>query len=157
MNLVLNTQKNKKKLTLLSPTIIIPLHVNSSHWTSIIRKRIDERIIFFYCDDLNNKSQESDIRRLYNYSNTSPIFHPPNSQWIVCSSYTYLPHSNECGPRALLASAIIALHPNPTQNSLLPAMHPNIAQISRWWIAKCILIATVRFADIIPLCSGNRP
>jgi hypothetical protein len=35
----------------------------------------------------------------------------------------------------------MALHPNPNVNILLPAMHPNIAQISRFWVAKTIASA----------------
>jgi hypothetical protein len=63
----------------------------------------------------------------------------------------YVPHSNECGPRALLAAAIYSLHPNPNKNSLIPAMHPNIAQISRWWVAKSILTQDIDTNNLRPL------
>jgi len=35
----------------------------------------------------------------------------------------------------LLAATILALHPDPSSNVLLPLMHKNLAQISRTWIA----------------------
>jgi hypothetical protein len=64
---------------------------------------------------------------------------PENSTWLTCPGYTYHPHSNECGPRSLLSIAIMAFHPAPHPNILIPYMHPNISQISRWWVAKSII------------------
>jgi hypothetical protein len=49
------------------------------------------------------------------------------------------PHSNECGPRSLIATTVLGLHPLPSPHILLPYMHPNIAQLSRWWVAKSII------------------
>jgi hypothetical protein len=55
------------------------------------------------------------------------------------TSFTYRPHSNECGPRTLLALAVTVCHPDPSASILLPYMDENIAQMSRWRIASSIL------------------
>ena len=54
-------------------------------------------------------------------------------------SFTYLPHSNKCSPQTLSARSVFALSPNPVPEMLLSCMSSNIAQISRWWVAKSIL------------------
>jgi hypothetical protein len=48
------------------------------------------------------------------FLNTSTEFIPPTATWISCTSFTYQPHSNECGLHAILA-------------------------ILRWWIAFVIV------------------
>jgi hypothetical protein len=56
-----------------------------------------------------------------------------------CINYTYRPHSNECGPRTLLALTIMMLHPDPTSSILLPFLHHNIANIARTWVASTLV------------------
>jgi len=41
-----------------------------------------------------------------------------------------------------MALVIMSLHPNPSSNILLPFMHPNLAQICRWWAASTIISDT---------------
>jgi hypothetical protein len=84
-------------------------------------------------------------------------FASPMALWVTCHSFTYLPRSNKCGPRSLLASAILATHPAPTKSILIPNMHPNIAQISRWWIAKSILNQSFELLDISGLFHHTHP
>jgi hypothetical protein len=119
--------------------IIIPCFVDGCHWVSVVHREIHNQVIFLYADDLNNPSTETDIKRLLSHS-TSNEFYPPSTIWITCTNYTYQPHSNECGPRALLAATIMALHPHPTHTILQPYTHPNLAQISRTWLA-CQLVS----------------
>ncbi len=79
---------------------------------------------------------------MYSPSFTSSTFHRTGSIWINCTSFTYHPHSNECDPRLLLAATIMAIHPIPSADILLPTMHPNIVQICRWWVASIIIQGT---------------
>jgi len=88
---------------------------------------------------MNSDNTYDTIRSLYSTLNTSSSFHPPDTQWIKCISYTYHPHSNECGLCCLLALAVMAIHPAPSFTMLLPYMSENIAQITRWWVANSIL------------------
>ena len=143
-------KKTKTKPTLLSPIIIIPLHVNLFHWVSLVRRVRGDKVFFYYCDDLNSSSCAMSIQGLYDSQSTSTSFHPHDAEWINCSSFTYLPHSNEYGPRLPLASSIFATHPNPSQLSLLLLMHPNLAQLSRWWVAKSIINQVVDCRDLHP-------
>jgi hypothetical protein len=131
--------KTRTKPTLYTPIILMPLHVQDSHWVSLIRRNIDGRLHFYYADDMNSPNTAHMIRHHLSPIKTSAEIHPSNAIWHNCLSYTYLPHSNECGPRTLLALSVFALHPNPSQYMLLPYMNNNIAQISRWWVARCIL------------------
>jgi hypothetical protein len=87
---------------------------------------------------MNNTATENTIRNLIQ-NKTDTTFCPPDSTWMHCRTTTYHPHSNECGPRTLLALHVLALHPTPYPNMLLPLMHDNIAQIARTWIASSIL------------------
>lgn len=84
-------------------------------------------------------------------NHTSPEFYPPSAQWIKCFNYTYRPHSNECGPRTLLAGTMMALHPEPSSNILLPLMHQNLAQISRTWIGFQLIREAFDHAPITSL------
>jgi hypothetical protein len=34
---------------------------------------------------------------------------------------------------------MMAIHTHPSEKILLPMMHPNIAQIGRWWVASTII------------------
>jgi hypothetical protein len=112
-----------------SPTIIIPIHVHGSHWVILCRRIINKQIFFLYADDMNLSNTEESIKS--QYSNTDFNFHPPNSIWINCLSFTY--------PGSLLAASIMSIHPNPNCHILLPYMHSNLAQLSCWWVAKTIL------------------
>jgi hypothetical protein len=70
---------------------------------------------------------------------TSESFHPPETIWINCNSFTYFPHLHEYGPRTLLALTIMSCPPFPSKNILLPFMNENIAQLSCWWIATSLI------------------
>jgi hypothetical protein len=101
------------KPTLSTPIIVLPIHINSFHWVVITRGIISNQTYFLYADDLNLENSYELLCTIYSSTFTSPSFHPAQSIWINCPSYTYLPHSNECGPRSLLATSIMALHPTP--------------------------------------------
>ena len=120
--------------------IILPCFVDDCHWVAVVRREIQGQTIFLYADDLNDPNTEESIKTLLS-NHTSPEFYPLTAKWIQCYNYTYRPHSNECGPRTLIAATIMALHPEPSSHILLPVMHHNLAQISRTWIS-CQLIQT---------------
>lgn len=133
-----------------SPIILIPIHINEFHWVALACRRINNKILFLYSDDLNNDNTESIVKEQYSTFFTDSDFHPHDALWMNCHSSTYIEHSNECGLRTLLALTMMALHPEPHQNMLLPLMHHNLAQISRTWVAKTIL--TQKF-DVLPFQS----
>jgi hypothetical protein len=108
--------------------IAIPIFINGCHWVSVCRRVINNRVTFFYADDMNSPATEQRVRQMLSRANTDGIFHPENASWISCPSIYYRPHSNECGPRTLLALTIMMLHPTPHLHMLLKYMHPNIAQ-----------------------------
>jgi hypothetical protein len=56
-----------------------------------------------------------------------------------CKCTTYHPHSNECGPCTKLALHVLALHPTPNPEMLLPLMDANLAQIARLWVAASLI------------------
>jgi hypothetical protein len=87
---------------------------------------------------MNSSITASSIWIRFSTSSTSTSFHPENATWTICPSYTYAPHSNKCGPRTLLVLTILAFSPNPNTHALIPYMHCNLSQISRWWVAKVI-------------------
>lgn len=60
-------------------------------------------------------------------STGNDAFYPASTIWINCYNLTYQPHSNECGPRTLLALTIQALHQQPHNTMLLPYLHSNLA------------------------------
>jgi hypothetical protein len=117
---------------------MIPVHIDGFHWVAVVRRIIAGQTIFFYSDDMNSPSTFESVKSLLSHSSTSEDFHPTDALWVNVLSYTYFPHSNECGPRTILALAIMALHPSPDEQIILPYMNPNIAQISRWWVAHTI-------------------
>jgi hypothetical protein len=137
-----------QKPTLFTPTIIFPFHIHGSHWVTIVRRIINNHILFFYSDNMNNKNTEDTIREYFSLANTSHDFAPTSASWMKCDSLTYLPHSNECGPKSLLAASVIATHPTPSESILLPYMNPNIAQISKWWVTKSILNQKFELSNI---------
>ncbi|MFN9982180.1 MAG: hypothetical protein ACK53Y_19795, partial [bacterium] len=103
------------------PVILIPCHVNNNHWVGIARRRIHDRVYFFYADDLNSGTTKQDIKHLIT-TKTDTQFYPRNATWVRCPSTTFQPHSNECGPRTLLALTVMGLHPTPHANMLMPYM-----------------------------------
>lgn len=124
----------KVKPTLCSDIILIAFFVQASHLVVIVRRFIRGIVHFFYTDDLNSLNTYDLIWSLISTSNTSELFHPSDAVWIKVHAFTYVPHSNECGPRTLLALLTIATHPTPNENILLPFMHSNLAQTCRWWL-----------------------
>jgi len=97
---------------------------------------------------MNSSNTSETIRMLFSSHLMSLEFYPPDASWINCITYTYHPHSNECGPRTLLALSFMALHPHPHHHMILPYMHPNLAQISRWWVANTILCDQLHIPSI---------
>jgi len=82
--------------------ILIPCHVHGSHWVGVVQRIINNTVHFFYADDLNDASTEQSIQQLFATHGTG-TFYPQNAIWTRCTSITYQPHSNECGPRTLFA------------------------------------------------------
>lgn len=117
------SKSTKLKPTIHDDTILIPFYIHESHWVAIVRRYINGKIYFFYSDDLNSSSTYDSIRLTLSTSNTSPLFHLLDAEWVKVTSFTYYSHSNECGPRTCLALLTIAAHPTPTNNILLPFMH----------------------------------
>lgn len=117
--------------------IMIPTFINSNHWVALVRREVGESVYFLYSDDLNDIDTEHKIQDLI-FNHTDSQFCPKGAQWINCHSTTFYPHSNECGPRTILALHIMALHPYPNSFIILPLMHPNLAQLSRAWIAAAL-------------------
>jgi len=133
--------------TLQSLTILIPCHVNGNHWVALIRRIQNHRIYFYYSDDLNHSPTEHALRHLLQTS-TDKEFYPDDAIWIKCHSLTYRPHSNECGPRTLLALTVLGLHQEPNECSLLPFMTSNLAQILRPWVASSILSGDIQIPTL---------
>jgi hypothetical protein len=120
------------------PTIIIPAFLHNSHWAGLVRRIINGVVNFFYSDDMNNCNDEQNIRTLIR-TQTCKEFCPDSAIWVNCASNFYINHSNECGPRTILACHIMATHPFPFKEMLLPIMHSNLAQITRTWIASTLI------------------
>lgn len=134
----MNTQQTKKPLITGEQAINIPIHVHGSHWVALVRREYQGRVLFLYADDLNCTKTERSIKKLLQ-DHADRTFFPPTAQWLHCNSITYLPHTNECGPRTLLALTIMSSAYHIHENILMPYMHPNIAQIARVWTANIIL------------------
>jgi len=137
------------------PAIIIPCFIHGCHWVIVVRREIIGEVRFLYADDLNNPNTEGEIKKLLSTGNTCPEFHPPRARWISCWNYTYVPHSNECGPRSLVAATIMAIHPDPSDLILLPLMHPNLAQIGRTWVAKSLLANQIDYSAVQQLIAPH--
>jgi hypothetical protein len=140
---------SKSKVSLSDQNIIIPIHSGGCHWIALIRRQIRGVVHFFYSDDLNNPTTENEIRRLI-IEQSTPSFCPPKMVWTSCHSLTYLPHCNECGPRAILAMAAISSSPQPNSNTLLPYMHTNLSYISRFWTAQLLPTGNVVLLPVGP-------
>ncbi len=137
------------------PAIILPCFVDGCHWVTVVRREVNGATLFLYADDMNNATTELDIKTLLS-QHTSPDFYPASATWIKCHSYTYKPHSNECGPRSLLAATVLSLHPNPSPDILLPVMHHNLAQILRTWLGVQIVQDEFDSATITSLLALDR-
>jgi hypothetical protein len=135
--------------------IILPCFVEGCHWVIVVRREVEGRVLFLYADDLNSITTEANIKELLS-TKTSSAFYPPSTKWIKCKNFTYRPHSNECGPRSLLAATILALHPAPSQDILMPLMHNNLAQIARTWVGSQLLQATFDEATITQFLLPNK-
>jgi hypothetical protein len=118
--------------------ILIPAFIHNNHWVAIVRREIRDRVLFLYSDDLNDPNTEGVLRTLIT-DRTDPNFCPSNAIWMHCKCNTYHPHSNECGPRTILALSILALHSQPYPEMLLPLMDENLAQITRTRIAASLV------------------
>jgi hypothetical protein len=127
--------------------IMLPAYIDDSHWLAIVRREINNKVLFLYADDMNNQTTEKEIKSLI-LQHTNNTFFPPDAQWIKVKTTYYTPHSNECGPRTLLALHIMATHPNPTDEILTHLMHPNLAQITRSWIAISIIMGKLHDTDL---------
>lgn len=135
--------------------ILIPIFVNGCHWIALARRELNNRVHFFYNDDMNNPNTEADIKELIQHK-TSPEFCPQNAIWITCRSTYYFPHSNECGPRTLLALHVMASHPHPHKDMLVPLMHPNIAQITRTWLTHSMITGIIHDTPVNSIQSGTQ-
>jgi ribonuclease HI len=121
--------------------IAIPCFIHGCHWIAVVRREIQGRVFFLFSDDMNNSETEKEIKQVLS-TTTDENFYPTTATWIHCKAPTYIPHSNECGPRSLLAISIMMLHPNPHHLMLMAYMNPNIAQISRIWVAATLISGT---------------
>jgi hypothetical protein len=134
-------RKLDRPLKVGEPKIMIPIFINGNHWVALVRREFDGRVYFYYSDDMNQRSTETEVKHFI-YNHTDQDFRPSDAQWVHCHSTHYINHSNECGPRTILALHTMAFHPHPYANMLLPLMDTNIAQISRTWIAGSIISGT---------------
>jgi hypothetical protein len=107
--------------------ILIPCHVHGSHWVGIVRRVLNGTVHFFYADDLNLNNIENALQTFL-FTHSDRRFYPANAIWTHCNSITFRQHSNECGPRTLLALTIMGSHPLPTADTLMPFMSPNLVQ-----------------------------
>lgn len=148
-------RRNTRPLLEGEPAIIIPCYVHNCHWVIVVRRVVRGQVLFLFADDLNNSSTEAEVRQLLSSSNTNSSFFPPQARWISCRNYTYIPHSNECGPRSLIAATIMALHQEPDELILLPTMHPNLAQIARTFVAHSLLTNHIDYQVVLPLLAPH--
>jgi hypothetical protein len=107
--------------------IAIPIFLNGNHWVAVCRQVVNGQIHFYYVDDMCNSVNERTVKHLLSNNQTDSEFLPPDSVWVSCKNIYYTPYSNECGPRSLLALAV------------MPYMHPNVAQEARCWVASSII------------------
>jgi hypothetical protein len=86
--------------------ILSPCHVHGLHWVAVVRRIINNSVHLYYANDLNHEETERSIKQLLG-SNIRSFF-PTDATWTKCESITYRPHSNECGPRTLMA--LVSIH-----------------------------------------------
>jgi hypothetical protein len=138
--------------------IAIPCHIGNCHWVGVVRREISGQVYFLYSDDLNDQSTETEVKETL--MSMGIEFFPCSARWVNCEAYTYLPHSNECGARTLLALTIMMLHPIPNSTILLPYMNENIANIARVWVASILIsgqlyLPHMQTEDIIQTTNTN--
>jgi len=133
-----NRNHSIRRSSLSHHSIAFPIYINNNHWVALCRKIIDGKTYFLYSDDLQNAKTERDVKKLL-ITNASNKLYPNNSTWISCKTSTSTRHSNECGPRTILALAIMMSHPRPSFTILLPYMGPNLAQTARYWMGTLLL------------------
>ena len=138
------------------PSIAIPIHIGGFHWAALCRRIINGITYFFYADDLNSRTIEHELKRLI-MKCTNPDLCPANSQWINCSTPIFRPHSNECGPRTMLALAVMVTHPAPHHNMLQPYMSTNLAQHSRHWMSFTLLTGIIMLLPPSPTNDMDQP
>lgn len=63
----------------------------------------NDKVVFIYADDMESKSAENRVKQKLSTESTSPEFYLSDAIWITCKSIKYIPHTNEFGPRTLLA------------------------------------------------------
>ena len=80
-------------------------------------------LINFYKQEERSKKRLKYSQRILSAITSRP-FCPTNSVWTNCKNYTYRPHSNECGPRTILALAIMISNSTINQDLLLRYMNP---------------------------------
>jgi hypothetical protein len=141
------------------PSILFPIPIQESHWVAVICRIINNRVhlYLFFLDDMNNANTEETIKSYFTSTTDNSTLFPSDASWITCRSFTYLPHLNECGLCTLMALTILALHPFPPRTTLLPCMHPNIAQFSCWWIAKTLVTQTFDIEPVVSLFDAALP
>jgi len=125
------------------PNLSIPVHIGGNHWVAVCRRTVSSVTSFYYADDLNDDSIEKTIKDLL-FVNAHQYFCPPGSRCVPCENTTYRSHSNECGPRTLLALSVMMSHPQPHDKMLAPYMNPNLAQQARAWMGSCLLTGTLQ-------------
>jgi hypothetical protein len=116
--------------------IAIPLHINGNHWAALCRRKINGEVYFLYADDLNMDRTERQVKSALA---TIPDFMPTNAVWMNCVNNTYLPHSNECGPRTILSLAVFMSDPTPSTIMLQHYMNGNLAMQARTWMGQLLL------------------
>jgi len=129
-----STCRGIQKPTLSSPIILIPVHIHGCHWIALMRHIINDRVHFYYADDMLSPHASSCICERFSQSKTSSDFHPNNARWVCCSGIEFSPHSNKYGPLTLLSLTIMTTHPSPHGHMIIPWLHPNITLISRWLV-----------------------
>jgi hypothetical protein len=149
---------NKAKPSLpTSRPILFIIHIGGFHLVALVRQVVNSTVTFYYSNDMNSQNTKDRILSYFNSHYTDSHFFPPSAEWVNCSTYSYYPHSNECGPRTLLALLVMVLHPCPHSTMLLPFMHPNLSEISWWWTAKTILSQKFDKNTILAMCSSLSP
>lgn len=148
--------RNNRKRSICRPnlqkekTIIIPAFIHNSHWVALVRHNINGTITFYYSDDMNNCNDEENLRTLIQ-TQTCKEFCPASAIWINCASNYCMTHSNECGPRTILACHVMATHPSPFKEMLFPLMHTNLAQIARTWITSTLVSGRIIHSTLDPI------
>jgi hypothetical protein len=135
---------------------MIPVHVDGNHWVAVVRRAHEGKVSFYYSDDLNSDATYNSVRDTLSHRNTAILFHQTDAIWVNCPSTTYQPHSNECGPRTILALIVMALLLHPHKNMLSPLMRHNSAQIAQWWTAHIVANASFDRTPLEPLLNTSQ-